>query len=89
MKCPQFFSLYQGIFLQGYLSEKHIIGLRVIFFIAAQDKNTFTSAQSEKLSQNFVRTIDARQQADTKIEDIDHYISLLADYFIDEHIKYI
>jgi len=56
--------------------------------MASHAKNTFTSSELEKLSQNFVKAIEARQQPDTKIEDIDHYISLLADDFIDEHIKY-
>jgi len=56
--------------------------------MASHAKNTFTSSELEKLSQDFVKAIEARQQPDTKIEDIDHYISLLADDFIDEHIKY-
>ena len=56
--------------------------------MASHAKNTFTSSELKKLSQNFVKAIEARQQPDTKIEDIDHYISLLADNFIDEHIKY-
>ena len=56
--------------------------------MASHAKNTFTSSELEKLSQNFVKAIEARQQPGTKIEDIDHYISLLADNFIDEHIKY-
>jgi len=59
-----------------------------MFSMASHAKNTFTSSELEKLSQNFVKAIEARQQPDTKIEDIDHYISLLADDFIDEHIKY-
>ncbi len=36
----------------------------------------------------FLDAKDARQQPDTQIKDIDHFISLLADTFIDEHIKY-
>jgi len=68
--------------------QKFIVGLLVIFSITVYAKNTFTSTQLEKLSKDFVKAIDARQQPDTKIEDIDHYISLLADNFIDEHIKY-
>jgi len=59
-----------------------------MFSMASHAKNTFTSSELEKLSQDFVKAIEARQQPDTKIEDIDHYISLLADDFIDEHIKY-
>jgi len=68
--------------------KKFITCLLVTFSMATQAKSAFTSAQLEKLSYDFVKAIDARQQPDTKIEDIEHYISLLADNFIDEHIKY-
>jgi len=56
--------------------------------MATHAKSDFTPEQLEKLSYDFVKAIDLRQQPDTKIEDIDHYISLLDDNFIDEHIKY-
>jgi len=56
--------------------------------VATHAKSDFTPEQLEKLSYDFVKAIDSRQQPDTKIEDIDHYISLLDDNFIDEHIKY-
>ena len=36
----------------------------------------------------FVAAKNARQQPDTKVSDIDHFLSLLADDFIDEHLKY-
>ncbi|NQZ83235.1 MAG: nuclear transport factor 2 family protein [Colwellia sp.] len=68
--------------------QKFIIGLLIIFSMASHAKDTFTSSELETLSHNFVKAIEARQQPDTKIEDIDHYISLLADNFTDEHIKY-
>ncbi len=56
--------------------------------MATHAKGDFTPEQLKKLSYDFVKAIDSRQQPDTKIEDIDHYISLLDDNFIDEHIKY-
>lgn len=56
--------------------------------MATHAKSDFTPEQLEKLSYDFVKAIDSRQQPDTKIADIDHYISLLDDNFIDEHIKY-
>ena len=68
--------------------QKFIVVLLVVFSTAINAENALTSAQLEKLSRDFVKAIDARQQPDTKIEDIDHYISLLADDFVDEHIKY-
>ncbi|KGK00339.1 nuclear transport factor 2 family protein [Thalassotalea sp. ND16A] len=68
--------------------QKFVVSLLMIFSMSAQAKNTFSSPQLEQLAQKFVQAIDARQQPDTKIEDIDHYISLLADDFIDEHIKF-
>ncbi|MBQ4848165.1 nuclear transport factor 2 family protein [Pseudoalteromonas sp. MMG005] len=48
----------------------------------------FSEAQLTELANAFVAAKNARQQPDTDIEDIDHYLSLLADTFIDEHIKY-
>ena len=68
--------------------QKIILGILVIFSLSAQAKDSLSVEQLEKLSKNFVSAIDARQQPKSKIEDVDHYISLLADKFIDEHIKY-
>jgi hypothetical protein len=36
----------------------------------------------------FIEAKNARQQPNTREQDIDHFISLLADNFIDEHVKY-
>ncbi len=36
----------------------------------------------------FIQAKNARQQSNTTEDDIDHFISLLADDFVDEHIKY-
>jgi len=71
-----------------YQVQKFIMSLFIIISMATHAKSDFTPEQLEKLSYDFVKAIDLRQQPDTKIEDIDHYISLLDDNFIDEHIKY-
>ena len=36
----------------------------------------------------FLNAKNARQQPDTTIEDIDHFLSFIADEFIDEHIRF-
>ena len=71
-----------------YQVQKFIMSLFIIISMATHAKSDFTPEQLEKLSYDFVKAIDLRQQPDTNIEDIDHYISLLDDNFIDEHIKY-
>lgn len=71
-----------------YQVQKFIMSLFIIISMATHAKSDFTPEELEKLSYDFVKAIDLRQQPDTKIEDIDHYISLLDDNFIDEHIKY-
>ncbi|NRA60517.1 MAG: nuclear transport factor 2 family protein [Psychrobium sp.] len=69
--------------------KKIIIIILAIFSLSAQAKNTFNTEQLEKTVHTFVQAVvDARQQPKTTITDIDNYIALLADNFIDEHIKY-
>jgi len=48
----------------------------------------FTEESLNQLAHKFVNAKNARQQPDTTLEDIEHYLSLLADEFVDEHIKY-
>ncbi|WOH35935.1 nuclear transport factor 2 family protein [Thalassotalea fonticola] len=68
--------------------QKIILVFLTIFSMTAHAKNIFNAEQLEELAQNFVQAIDARQQPKTTIADIDNYLSLLADDFIDEHIKF-
>jgi len=63
-----------------------IISLFLFPFITVAEK--FTEESLNQLAHKFVNAKNARQQPDTTLEDIEHYLSLLADEFIDEHIKY-
>lgn len=69
---------------------KFVITLISLFFFS------LTAFADEKLSESelkqkaeaFIQAKNARQQPNTTIEDIDHFISFLADEFIDEHLKF-
>ncbi|ASD67789.1 hypothetical protein [Pseudoalteromonas piscicida] len=50
--------------------------------------NEFTPEQLIEKGKAFVQAKNARQQPSSKIEDIENYLSLLSDSFIDEHVKY-
>jgi len=63
-----------------------IISLFLFPFITVAEK--FTEESLNQLAHKFVNAKNARQQPDTTLEDIEHYLSLLADEFVDEHIKY-
>ena len=47
-----------------------------------------TEPQLKQLAEAFLEAKNARQQPDTTVEDIDHFIALLADEFVDEHVKF-
>ncbi|KZN44553.1 hypothetical protein [Pseudoalteromonas luteoviolacea] len=56
---------------------------------------SFVSAQTEltpndmvKKAHAFVAAKNARQQPATTVQDIDNFIALLADEFVDEHVRY-
>lgn len=51
-------------------------------------KDKFTSEQLIEKAKTFVAAKNARQQPNTTIKEIDYFISLLADDFIDEHVKF-
>ncbi len=51
-------------------------------------KDKFTSEQLIEKAKTFVEAKNARQQPNTTIKEIDYFISLLADDFIDEHVKF-
>ncbi|WP_334060076.1 nuclear transport factor 2 family protein [Alteromonas sp. S005] len=42
----------------------------------------------EQLATKFVEAKNARQQPNTTIQDIDAFINLIADEFVDEHVKF-
>ena len=62
------------------------IGISLTFAVNA--KEAFTSEQLIEKAKAFVAAKNARQQPNTSISDIDNFISLLANDFIDEHVKY-
>jgi len=62
------------------------IALILSFSSSADDK--LTADQLIEKAKAFVSAKNARQQPNTTTKDIDHYISLLSDDFIDEHVKY-
>lgn len=51
-------------------------------------KDKFTSEQLIEKAKAFVTAKNARQQPNTTTKEIDYFISLLADDFIDEHVKF-
>ena len=62
------------------------ISLILSFSSFANDK--FTADQLIEKAKAFVSAKNARQQPNTTTKEIDHYISLLSDNFIDEHVKF-
>ena len=62
------------------------ISLILSFSSSANDK--LTADQLIEKAKAFVSAKNARQQPNTTTKDIDHYISLLSDNFIDEHVKF-
>ena len=47
-----------------------------------------TNATLNELAIQFIEAKNARQQPSSSANDVDHYLSLLADNFIDEHVKH-
>lgn len=68
--------------------QKFILIIFIILFSFDSIAKSFTKEQLTELANSFVNAKNARQQPETHIQDIDNYLSLLADDFIDEHIKY-
>ncbi|MDP5135201.1 hypothetical protein ORJ04_04460 [Rheinheimera baltica] len=62
------------------------ISLILSFSISANDK--FTPDQLIVKAKAFVSAKNARQQPNTTTKEIDHFISLFSDQFIDEHVEY-
>jgi hypothetical protein len=62
------------------------ISLILSFSISANDK--FTADQLIEKAKTFVAAKNARQQPNTTTKEIEYFISLLADDFIDEHVKF-
>ena len=67
--------------------HKFII-IALVFFSSVTTAKTFTEESLTALANKFVNAKNARQQPNTTKDDIEHYLSLLAEDFVDEHIKY-
>jgi len=68
--------------------SKLIIVLLIAFSSFVKANDAFSSDQLKEMAHAFVKAKNSRQQPNTTVKDIDHFISLLADNFIDEHVKY-
>lgn len=60
----------------------------IIFSLSALADETLPESVLKQKVEAFIQAKNARQQPNTTVEDIDHFISFLADEFIDEHLKF-
>ena len=60
----------------------------IIFSLSALADETLPESVLKQKAEAFIQAKNARQQPNTTVEDIDHFISFLADEFIDEHLKF-
>lgn len=69
---------------------KFVITLISLFFfsLTAFADETLSESELKQKADAFIQAKNARQQPNTTVEDIDHFISFLADDFIDEHLKF-
>ncbi|USE69444.1 hypothetical protein CTT31_10015 [Pseudoalteromonas maricaloris] len=59
-----------------------------LFSFSSSAHDNFTSEQLIEKAKVFVAAKNSRQQPNTTIKEIENYISLLSDDFIDEHVKF-
>jgi len=75
--------------IKGKFVKKSILVLICFLFSFNSNANDqFTSEQLIEKAKAFVAAKNARQQPNTTIKEIDYFISLLADDFTDEHVKF-
>ena len=70
------------------MKKSILISLFFILSFSSIAKANFSADQLVEKAKAFVSAKNARQQPNTGIMEIDHYLSLLSDQFIDEHVKY-
>jgi hypothetical protein len=70
--------------------KKSILVLSFFFLFSffCYGKDNYTAEQLIDKAKAFVAAKNARQQPETTIKEIENYISLLSDDFIDEHVKF-
>lgn len=64
----------------------------IVFFVISVNyvhaKDGLSQERLEQLAKNFIVAKNARQQPHSSETDVEHYLSLLSDEFLDEHVKY-
>ncbi|WP_339725066.1 nuclear transport factor 2 family protein [uncultured Paraglaciecola sp.] len=60
----------------------------IFFSLTAFADETLSESELKQKAEAFIQAKNARQQPKTTVEDIDYFISFLADEFIDEHLKF-
>lgn len=65
-----------------------LVFISLILSFSSLAKDKFSTEQLIEKAKIFVSAKNARQQPNTTTKEIDHYISLLSDNFIDEHVKF-
>ena len=60
----------------------------ILFSLSAFADETLSEIELKQKAEAFIQAKNARQQPTTTVKDIDYFISLLADNFIDEHLKF-
>ncbi|WP_346840050.1 hypothetical protein [Microbulbifer sp. SAOS-129_SWC] len=69
---------------------KILISVIILFCLSASvlANAPLSQAELQQKAEEFIQAKNARQQPGTTIKDIDNFISLFSDDFIDEHVKY-
>lgn len=70
------------------MKKSILVLISFLFVFSSNAKDTLTSEQLIEKAKTFVAAKNARQQPNTTIKEIENYISLLSDDFIDEHVKF-
>jgi hypothetical protein len=65
-----------------------ITSLFCLLFAFPASAEPLTEAELVTLTENFLKAKNQRQQPDSNVQDVEHFLSLLADEFIDEHVKF-
>ncbi len=70
------------------MNKSILILICFIFSFSSVAKESFSPSQLKEFAEAYIKAKASRQQPDATVKDIDNYISLLANDFIDEHVKY-
>lgn len=69
---------------------KNVLTILFLYFISSsvQAASSLSESELRKLTLQFIEAKNQRQQPDSNKEDIDYFLSFLADEFKDEHVKF-